>query len=145
MQRKYPKNPVDFINKIEKFSGSKLNRKAELLIIVEEAEKNRNEKIFEDLIFTSQYLKGLMRTLQSSSENPAVKNMDHIKKDFTSKLQKASDLIRQILSSANEGVKDHFEKTFFGPAEVSLYNINELLADLEWTEKFLNEQRKKIK
>ncbi|HSR18168.1 MAG TPA: hypothetical protein VLM39_08780 [Ignavibacteriaceae bacterium] len=143
MKSKHPQNPADFINEVEKFSGSKLNRKAELLLIVHEAEKNNKQSAFEDLIFTAKYIVGLMRITKSAAENPEVKNMDYMKKDFSANIQKVIALLKEILSSSEAPAITYFEQNYFVLKQEALFNMNELLSDLDWTKSYLNESIRK--
>jgi len=78
----YSKNPSEFVNEVEKFSKSKLKRKAELLRIYEEALDNKNEALFEDLIFTAKYILGLLRIVNKGTINSEITNIEQIKKRF---------------------------------------------------------------
>ncbi|MGE5807369.1 MAG: hypothetical protein ACM34M_16355 [Ignavibacteria bacterium] len=143
MKSKHPQNPADFVNEVEKFSGSKLNRKAELLLIVQEAEKNNKHNAFEDLIFTAKYVVGLMRITKSATENPEEKNMDYMKKDFSANIQKVIALLKEILSSSDTPARNYFEQNYFLLKQKALFNMNELLSDLDWTKSYLNESIRK--
>jgi len=134
---------VEFVEEVEKFSKSKLNKKAELLRIYEEVEKNDKEKIFKDLAFTAKYLRGLMRVLQKGMENPEVKSLEHVKKDFSSNIKKVKEQIREIISNGEDSLKNHFEEKYFAMTQEGLQNLNELLSDLEWTKKYLNEEKRR--
>ena len=134
---------VEFIEEVEKFSRSKLNKKAELLRICEEAVKNNKEIILEDLAFTAKYLRGLMRVMQKGMENPEVKSLEHVKKDFSSNIKKVKEQIKEIILNSEDSLKNHFEENYFVMTQDGLQNLNELLSDLEWTKKYLNEEKRK--
>jgi hypothetical protein len=144
MRKKHPENPVDFINEIEKFSGSGLKMKAELLLIVQEAEKNNRQNAFEDLIFTAKYVKCLMRTTRDAPENYELTNQDYVKKNFSANLQKMISLLKQVLSSSQDQARNYFEQKYFVLKDEALFNMNELLSDLEWIEEYLNKYKRKI-
>ncbi len=137
-----PDNASDFVNEVEKFSGTNLNKKAELLRIYEESINSGKEKVFEDLAFTGKYLRGLMRVLQNGSNNSQVDSLDKIKADFSSNIKKVIEKLKDIISNADEGLQKHFEKFFFEMSQEGLTNLNELLADLEWTKMYLNDQKR---
>ncbi len=142
MEQTYFQISSDFVNDVEKFSKSKLNRKAELVRIYEEALKSGKEKLFDDLTFTAKYVQGLMRIVKSGSVNPDIKNIDSIKKDFTDNMNKVVSKIKEIISSADENMKTHFEQTYFEMSQQGFVNLAELLADLEWTKMYLNDSRR---
>ena len=137
-----PDNASDFVNEVEKFSGTNLNKKAELLRIYEESINSGKEKVFEDLAFTGKYLRGLMRVLQNGSNNPQVESLDNIKADFSSNVKKVITQIKDIISDSDEALQKHFEENFFEMSQEGLTNLNELLVDLEWTKIYLNDQKK---
>lgn len=142
MEQSYFQISSDFINDVEKFSRSKLNKKAELIRIYEEALKSNKEELFDDLTFTAKYVQGLMRVVKSGSVNPDIKNIDSIKKDFTDNMNKVVSKIKEIISSADENMKTHFEQTYFEMSQQGFINLAELLADLEWTKMYLNDSRR---
>jgi hypothetical protein len=133
---------ADFVNEVEKFSGTNLNKKAELLRIYEECINSGKEKVFEDLAFTGKYLRGLMRVLQNGADNAQVDSLDKIKADFSSNIKKVIDQVKDIISDAGEDLKKHFEENYFEMSQEGLTNLNELLADLEWTKMYLNDQKR---
>jgi hypothetical protein len=142
MEQSYFQISSAFINDVEKFSKDKLKRKAELIRIYEEALKSNNEKLFDDLAFTAKYVQGLMRVVKSGSVNPDIKNLDSIKKDFTDNMNKVVLKIKELISSADENLKIHFEQTYFELSQQGFVNLAELLSDLEWTKIYLNDSRR---
>ncbi|HVO73358.1 MAG TPA: hypothetical protein VMT35_05010 [Ignavibacteriaceae bacterium] len=142
MKNKHPHNPPDFLNEVEKSSGTKLNCKAELLLVLAEAEKNNGGNAFEDLIFTAKYITGLMKINKSSPEI-SEEDKDYMKKDFSANLQKVIALIKEIISSSEDKVKAYFEEKFFILTKESLISMNELLADLDKIESYLNYYKRK--
>jgi hypothetical protein len=142
MTNNSPDNASDFVNEVEKFSGTNLNKKAELLRIYEESINSGKEKVFEDLVFTGKYLRGLMRVLQNGSGNPQVESLDKIKTDFSSNIKKVIEQIKEIIADSDENLQKHFEDNYFEMSQEGLTNLNELLADLEWTKMYLNDQKR---
>ena len=132
----------DFVNEVEKFSGASLNKKAELLRIYEESIKSGKEKAFEDLTFTAKYLRGLMRVLQNGSNNPQVDSFEKIKTDFSSNINKVIEQVKDIIADSDEDLQKHFKENYFEMTQEGLINLNELLADLEWTKMYLNDQKR---
>jgi hypothetical protein len=142
MKIAYPNNPSEFVDAVEKFSKSKLNRKAELLRIYEEVLKNKNEAIFEDLAFTAKYIMGLLRIIKNRKMSPDINNIDQIKKDYSDNMDKIVNKIKDIISSAGEDLKLYFEQTYFELSQESFLNLNELLSDLEWTKLYMNHNKR---
>ena len=138
----YPKNAVEFVNEVEKFSKSKLKRKAELIRIYEESLNNKKEALFEDLVFTAKYVQGLLRIVNNDAVTSGVNNIEQIKKDFSDNLNKVVDKIKEIISNTDENMKLHFEQTYFELSQQGFLNLSELLSDLEWTKLYMNEKKR---
>ncbi len=141
----YVKRAAQFVDDVEKFSKSKLKRKAELLRVYEEVLKNDKSKLFEDLIFTAKYVQGLMRIVQKESMNAGVTNLSEIKKDFSDNMNKIVNKIKEIIIDADEKLKLYFEETYFELTQQSFLNLSELLSDLEWTKIYSNEMKRSNK
>ncbi len=138
-------NSAGFINEVEKFSGSKLKRKAEVIRLYEEAKKHQKEFLFEDMVFTAKYVQGLMRAVKSASGNSEITNIEQIKKDFSDNVKKVVDQIRDIISNSGDEMKSYFEKTYFNMTQQSFMNLNELLYDLERCKMYMNDLKRKGK
>jgi hypothetical protein len=142
LKNEYPKDAASFVNEIEKFSKTKLKRKAELLRIYEEAINRNNEALFENLIFTAKYVQGLLRIVKSGTVSAGVNNVEQIKKDFSDNMSKAVSIIKEIIDAADERLKFHFEQTYFELTQQGFLNMSELLSDLEWTKIFMNDKKR---
>lgn len=145
MTYSYSKNAVELINEVEKFSNSKLNKKAELINLYESAITSDKVKDFEDLSFTAKYLRGLMRVLNEGKQISEVGSMEKIKSDFTMNMKKATELIKNIISNSDDSMKKYFEENFLEMSQNSLVNVNELLADLEWVKMYMNKVKREDK
>lgn len=143
MEQSYSEISADFINKVEKFSKLKLKRKAELIRLYEEVLKEQKETLFEDLVFTAKYVQGLMRAVKRGTDNPEISNIDQLKKDFSDNVNKVVSQIKEIITSADEEMKNYFEKTYFEMTQQGFLNLNELLYDLEWCKMYMNELKRK--
>lgn len=142
MQINYPENTSDFVNEVEYFSNSKLKKKAELLRLFEEAQKNNKLGLFEDLTFTAKYVQGLLRVVQSGTNNPEVGNIENIKQDFSENMKKVVSQIKDIISNADDSMKSHFEENYFELSQAGFLNLSELISDLEWTKKYINNKKR---
>jgi len=138
MIKKLNINGDDFINEVEKFSKRSLNRKAEMISIYSAAIDSNQVNVFRDLCFTAKYLLGTMRVIKEGGNNPQVSSLDHVKKDFSENIIKATNQIRQIIHDTDEPLKKYFEEDFFEKSHSGLTNLNELLADLECAKLYLN-------
>ncbi len=133
----------ELLKGIEEFSQNQIKRKDDLLILFDQAITNNKSKDLEDTAFTAKYIRGLMRILKSGSSNPEVGNLDQIKKDFEDNMKKVTDQLKKLISLSDPLIKNNFEKTFFELNQESFQNLNDLLADLEWTKMYLNDQKRK--
>jgi hypothetical protein len=130
------------IDSIEDFSNYTLNKKTDLKTLFELSLRDNKESLFTELSFTAKYVQGLMRVLKSGSENSEVKSLDHIKKDFTQNMQKITEQMKEILKGADDQIKRYFDTTYFDMSLQGLQNLRLILSDLEWTKKYLNEQKR---
>ena len=131
-------NATAFISEVENFSKTKLKRKAELIRIFEEAAKQNKLKTFEELTFTAKYVQGLLRVVKKGAGNPEIKNIDSIKNDFSSNMNKVVEQLKTITSDSDEEMKKYFDENFFQLSQESFMNLNELLNDLEWVKMYSN-------
>ena len=141
-------NSEKFLNEIESFTsakGGQLRRKEDLSIIFDETFKHNKEKLLEDLSFTAKYLQGLMMVLKKGTQNPEVQSLEYVKSDFSLNLNKVTTQLKEVLAESDQGVKGHFNKTYFELTQQGFQNLNELLSDLEWTKMYLNEQKRSTK
>ena len=143
MEQSYSQISTGFINDVEKFSKARLKRKAELIRIYEEAIKSRNEKLFDDLVFTAKYVQGLMRAIKTGADNTEINNLEQIKKDFSDNVLKVVVQIKEIISSSDESLKEHFNHTYFELSQQGFLSLSELLYDLEWAKMYLNDLKRK--
>lgn len=133
----------ELLKGIEEFSQNQIKRKDDLLILFDQAITNNKSKDLEETAFTAKYIRGLMRVLKSGNSNPEVGNFEQIKKDFEDNMKKVTDQLKNLITLSDPLIKNNFEKTFFELNQESFQNLNNLLADLEWTKMYLNDQKRK--
>ena len=128
----------DLLDNAEEFSNTKLNRKLDLQIIVDNCISNNLYNEFEDLAFTGKYIEGLKRVLSKGAEFQEVKNLDYVKKDLTSNMEKVIEQIRLTLSDIDKRHLDYFENSYLSLTPDNFQNLNQLLGDLDRIKKYLN-------
>ena len=69
MSQSYLRDSRELLKKVDEFSNFKLQRRDDLLIIFTEGVKEKNNKLFEDLVFTAKYVQGLMKVMKTGQEN----------------------------------------------------------------------------
>jgi multimeric flavodoxin WrbA len=137
--------PGKLLKEIDEFSGFALKKRPDLQIIFEESLTKGKEKQLEELAFTSKYVKGLIRVLKDSGSNPEVKNSDNIKNDLSENMKKAVNQLKEIIAESDDNTRSYFSRAYFQLTPESFMNLNELLEDLEWTKKYLNNQKRGMK
>ena len=128
----------DLLDNAEEFSNTKLNRKLDLQIIVDNCISNNLYNEFEDLAFTGKYIEGLKRVLSKGAEFQEVKNLDYVKKDLTSNMEKVIEQIRLTLSGIDKTHLNYFENKYLSLTPNNFQNLNQLLGDLDLVKKYLN-------
>ena len=128
----------NFLDEVEKFSGKSLNKKDDLVIILEAYNINEKSEDFESLSFTGKYVNGLFRVLKSSVKIPEVENVDQIKKDLTENMEKVISQLKKITTNINEKNKKFFEENYFELSQNSMQNLQKLVEDLDIIKKYLN-------
>lgn len=138
MSESYFKDSRELLKKVDEFSNFKLLRRDDLQIIFTEGVKEENNKLFEDLVFTAKYVQGLMKVMKMGQENSEVKSLEHVKVDLTKNMEKVVEQIRQIVAGSSQSDRDYIEKNFLQMTADAFKNLNELLSDLDWTKRYLN-------
>jgi len=133
---------IGLIEEIEEYSGNKLKRKEDLSTLIRLAYSNNQNETVEELSFTAKYVQGLFRVLKQAAGNSEIQNTDRIKTDLSNNLGKVKEMIETLLSNAEESTKDNFRSIYLGLSQNCLFNLIELLSDLEWTKKYLNQVKR---
>ncbi len=128
----------NFLKKVEEYTNNLIQHKADINLLIDEVIKSGKDDEFEQLTFTAKYISGMMRVLKSAPGIPEVTTVDHVKKDLNENMKKGIDQLKEIISSADEKVKLHFEETYFTLTTQSFTNITGLFSDLESVKKYLN-------
>ncbi len=128
----------NLLNETEKFSNASLNCKTDLQLIVDNCIKNNLYKEFEDLAFTGKYIEGLKRVLSKGADFQEIDNLDYVKKDLTSNMEKILEQIGLTLTKSDKSTQDYFQNTYLSLTPDNFNNLNELLVDLELIKKYLN-------
>lgn len=138
MSENYYNDPRELLKQVDGFSDFKLFRRDDLQIIFTEGVKSGNKKLFEELVFTAKYVRGLFKVMKMGEQNPEVKSMEYVRGDLTRNLEKVVEQIRELISGASESDRNYFEENFLQMTTDAFRNLNELLTDLEWTKMYLN-------
>lgn len=142
MSANYFKDARELLKKVDEFSNFKLQRRDDLQIIFNEGVKDNNNKLFEDLVFTAKYVQGLMKVMKMGRENSEIKSLEHVRIDLTKNMEKLVEQIREITSGSSQSDKEYLDKTFLQMNADAFKNLNDLLYDLDWTKRYLNDLKR---
>lgn len=142
MPTEYVNISNELLKAVDEYSDHQIKDKKGLLLIFEECVSNNKEKQLEELAFNAKYIKGLLRVIKSGTGNADIPNIESIKKDYSVAMAKIVEEMKEIISLAGTETINIFEHTYFELNQQSFHNLNELLADLEWTKKYLNDSKR---
>ncbi len=129
---------LNLVNEIAEYSGNQLKRRDDLSLLIQLGYANNQKGVIEDLSFTSKYVLGLFRVLEKASGITDVQNTGQIKIDLTQNLEKVKENLEQLIANADESTQKYFKENYLDLSQNSLFNLTELMNDLEWTKKYLN-------
>jgi len=135
-------NAENYTEEINDFSEQKLKRRDDLKTLIEICFTNEKPVLLENLSFTAKYIRGLERVLKKGSMNLEIRNLEQIKQDYLSNINKSVEQLKEIISLANTNEKNYFEETYLKLTQEGFKNLNELLEDLEWTKMYFNNQKR---
>jgi hypothetical protein len=127
-----------FLTKVEDYTSNSLQKKDDLLIIIDLVTGNRIEDEFDKLTFTAKYICGMMRVLKNAPGIPEVSSLDHIKNDLNENMKKGIAQLKSIISFSDGSYQEYFEKKYFTLSPQNFTNISQLFADLESVKKYIN-------
>jgi hypothetical protein len=135
-------NINELVEEIEEHSGNQLKRKKDLSDLIHLGYSNNQKELIEELSFSSKYVQGLFRVLSKASGNKEIQNIGQIKSDLSANLEKVREKINRLLSNADESTRKYFRENYLQLSPQSLWNLTELLSDLEWTKKYFNQVKR---
>lgn len=135
-------NITELIIEIENYSGNRLKRKEDLSTLIELAYSGNKNDLIEELSFTAKYVQGLFRILKQAADNADIQNTAQIKTDLSDNLEKVKNKIEELLLKADETTRVYFRETYLELSQNSLFSLTELMNDLEWTKKYLNQAKR---
>ncbi|MBZ0198975.1 MAG: hypothetical protein K8H86_03840 [Ignavibacteriaceae bacterium] len=130
-------NSKQLLDEIDTLSNLTLKRRDDLFALFQVAAEAGLENELEETAFTAKYVMGLLRVIKVGSQNPGAADIENVKKDLTSNLEKVKGEIRHIIKK-DELLKVRFESEYFTMNQTAFSALNELLFDLEWTKKYYN-------
>ncbi len=131
-------NTKILLKEIEKHSGEKIMNFDDIGVLFDLSAEN-NEKIFDDLIFTAKYLKGLSTVLNKEIDSNTTRM--NLTKEFQENLAFLIKYISDIIDSGNIQIKENFQKKYFEPKPEILFNLFDLINDLTLVKNYYNDQK----
>ena len=128
----------NFVDSVEAYSGSQLNKITDIKKLIRIVGDFGKEKEFEEIMFTSKYVCGLMRVVKTAPSIPEVNNVDQIKEDLNVSINMAKDQIEELISEVDHNQKRYFEETYLSQTAQSFSNLYQLFSDLDSIKKYVN-------
>jgi hypothetical protein len=126
----------NFLTGVEDYTGGLLQKKNDIIKIIEIAVAEDKLELFEKLIFTAKYISGMMRVVKNAPGIPEVNSTDHVRKDLNENMKKGIEQLKELIAFSNE--RDYFDKTYFTLSAQNLSNLTQLFSDLESVKKYMN-------
>ena len=128
----------NFLSKVEEFNGILLQKKEDVIKIIEAAVSDNKESDFENLTFISKYICGLMRVLKNAPGIPELNNIDYVKTDLNENIKKGIEQLKDIIQIREKNEMEYFDNTYFTLTTQNFTNLSQLFADLESVKKYTN-------
>lgn len=130
----------ELLARIETFSGHALTQKGDLGILMEMATQTESQRQLEELAFLAKFLVrtfGIMKRIGRDGEG-----YDRLSNEFGASLERASGLIRLLITGTSTDTQQRFEHAYFAMNQNGLHNLLALLADLSWYKNWLIDHRR---
>jgi len=126
------------LEEIEKHSGEKITHFDTVGVLIDLSEDN-NGKLFNDLIFSAKYLKGLSTILNKEIDSDTTRM--NLTKEFQDNLALFINQISDLIDSGNIEIKQNFQNKYFEPKPEILFNLFALINDLTLVKNYFNDQK----
>jgi len=136
-------NDDAFLESVEDYTSSLLQRKNDIKKIIDVVVKNNIEGQFESLVFTSKYIGGMFRVLKTAPGIQEVNSLDQLKNDLNENIKNAVMKLKEIISLSDVTTQEYFEKNYFTLSSQNFNNLSQLFSDLESVKKYLNYLKRK--
>ena len=123
--------PGTLLKEVENFSKTLLPNKNDLLLVFTEGLKAENIELFNSLIFTAKYVRGLKRVVGKGASLPEVNNLEDVKKDLSENFISVIEILKEFNKTMPDKKKEKFKDDYLKMNPDCLANLNNLLEDLE--------------
>ena len=142
----------NLVLKIKEYSGNKLKNEADVSLLIECANSEEKQILFEDMIFTAKYLNGLGKILHSNmggilqsggiEDNKIDENAEEkIRNEFKQNMLKFTSQLSEIVNEVNSDEHEIFTGKYLAMNSASLVNLTNLIYDLSWVKKYMNSKK----
>ena len=141
-EKNYAKQAEDFCINVDEFAKGKLQNAEDLTRITEVVFKADNHKLLEDIAFSAKFAQGLLKIVQTRSNDIEDEYFIKIKSEYTEAVKKVQSLLKEILEDSSSFIKNIFTEKYLSLTHESLNNLNQLIDDLSWVKMYLNDQKR---
>ncbi len=126
------------IEEITRLAGSGLQFEEDLRLLITLTDTPEREMELESLAFSAKYCLGLMRVIRKGTGNAEIGNLDQIKSDLNTNLQKMRNQLSSFISYADNDVSETFHKKFLAMDPSAFSSFLAFLESLEWLKFYFN-------
>lgn len=141
-EKKYEKEAEEFCIKVDEFAKGRLNNAEDLTRLTEIIFRKDNHKLLEDIAFTAKFSQGLLKIVQTRSNDIEDEYFIKIKGEYTEAIKKVQTLLKEIIEEASSFIKNIFAEKYLSLTHESLNNLNQLIDDLSWVKMYLNDKKR---
>jgi len=140
----------DLILELKEFSSGKLRSTQDISFLIEASAVSKQEKLFEDTLFTAKYLNGLGKILRDHMTSSLPQNgtpapdridenaIDKIRNEFREHMKKFLLQLTTLIKDIEDNDRKKFEEKYLSMDQQSMVNLTTLIYDLSWLKKFRN-------
>ena len=145
-------NTTNLVLEIKEYSGNKLKNEADVSLLIECANSEEKQKLFEDMIFTAKYLNGLGKILHSNmggtlqtggiEDDKLDENAEEkIRNEFKQNMLKFTSQLSEIVNEVSGNERENFSRKYLAMNSATLVNLTNLIYDLSWVKKYMNSKK----
>lgn len=125
---------LQFLDGVEKWADQKLHYRQEIAELVELAAPQRQEQVFEEVVFLSKFLWNTYNVLKRIG--PQGEGYEPLSAEFKYSLEKTVGLLKNLMNRGPTELKQKFESSFFAMSQESMNNLIRLFHDLSWIKNY---------
>jgi len=127
------------LSMINDTSGKTLKRSMDIGTLIEIADQHSMQDQLNDLAFSAKFIVKSFELMQRIGKDG--NGYEKLSQEFSSQIQKAQQLIKQFLDSADAMTKAHFIGNYLEMNTLTMQNLMLLFHDLGWYKNYQIDQR----